>query len=54
MENKPENCNGFELSSCCNAPMNTDIPFCSECKEHCGNMCADCEEIECTNKIIIE
>ena len=47
-------CRGYELSGCCQASMNTDIPFCSDCKEHCGNMCVDCEETDCKNKQIIE
>lgn len=37
-------CDGCRLSDCCNAPIDTDILICSDCKEHCGTMCDDCDE----------
>lgn len=43
-------CNGYNLSNCCNAPTDTDILICSECKEHCGVMCDDCEEEDCEER----
>ena len=41
---KDQDCNGWELSDCCNAPTDTDILICSDCKEHCGLMCDECDE----------
>jgi len=44
-------CNGYEMSDCCNAFTDTDILICSQCGEHCGVMCSDCEDTdECENK----
>ena len=44
-----ENCDGYRMSDCCNAPTDTDILICMECGEHCGVMCDDCEE-DCENR----
>ena len=44
-------CNGYEMSDCCNAFTDTDILICSQCGEHCGTMCDDCEDADvCENK----
>lgn len=42
-------CNGYELSNCCGAII-VCSDICSECKEHCGNACEDCDEIDCENR----
>ena len=49
MKNMKNECDGYKMSDCCNAPTDTDILICSECKEHCGVMCDDCEE-DCENR----
>ena len=46
-------CDGYMLSDCCGAPIDTDILICSECKDHCGNYCDNCDDAEeCENKLL--
>jgi hypothetical protein len=37
-------CQGFQESSCCGAYIYDDSDICSNCKEHCGTVCEDCNE----------
>jgi hypothetical protein len=42
MEEECKNCEGEELSNCCNAPIIWG-DICEDCKEHCDNQCEECE-----------
>jgi len=46
MSARPDGCTDFRLSSCCNAEIILG-DICSDCREHCGTMCDDCEETGC-------
>jgi hypothetical protein len=49
-----EACEGYKLSNCCSSSIYENTDICSDCKEHCGTWCEDCDESEhCKNKIII-
>jgi hypothetical protein len=39
-----EGCDGYKTSDCCGAWTDTDILICSDCKEHCGVQCDECED----------
>lgn len=41
-----EGCSGYLLSACCNATIKWG-DICTDCLEHCDNMCTDCDETEC-------
>ena len=38
-----EDCEGNRLSNCCGALIYDETDICSDCKEHCGTWCDDCE-----------
>jgi len=42
-----ENCDGYQLSNCCNARIYDETDICSNriCHEHCDTQCSDCEDV---------
>ncbi len=46
-------CNGYQESNCCGATISVETPFCSKCKEHATNKCADCLDPLCNRRVTI-
>ena len=44
MRKNTENCEGYNSSNCCGAYIDIDFGICSDCKEHAGTQCEDCED----------
>lgn len=49
-----ENCDGYKLSNCCGAFIDSDIPICSDCKEHATNECSECDAKDCPNRVNLD